>query len=135
MLEHFFINPMILDRLRHNPLRPYLESFAVLLSSLGYAISTGRSQLEFLSVFGRWLEQASIAVADLDEEVIATFLDERQRRGFSRLYNASTVPRFLEHLRQEGVVPHQAPDLDESPLCLLTSRYEKYLREERGLTT
>jgi len=135
MLEHFFDNPVIVERLRGNPLGQHLESFAVLLTNLGYATSTARYQLGFLAVFGRWLEQAGIAVADLDEEVIDIFLDKRRRRGFSRRHNASIVPRFLEHLRQEGVVPYQAPDLDESPLGLLTSRYEKYLREERGLTT
>lgn len=135
MLENFFDDPAIVERLRGNPLGQHLESFAVLLTNLGYATSTGRSQLEFLSVFGRWLGQAGIAVADLDEQVIDTFRDERRRRGFSRRHNASTAPRFLEHLRQEGVVPHKAPDLDESLLGLLTSRYEKYLREERGLTT
>jgi len=135
MLESFFDDPTIVERLRGNPLGQHLESFAVLLANLGYATSSGRSQLEFLSVFGRWLEQADITIADLDEQVIDTFLDERRRRGFSRRHNASTVPRFLEHLRQEGIVPYHAPDLDESPLGLLTRRYEKYLREERGLTT
>jgi site-specific recombinase XerD len=135
MLEYFFDNPVALGRLQRNPLRPHLESFAVLLSSLRYTASTARPQLEFLSVFGRWLVQEGIAVTDLDEEIIDSFFGERRRQGLSPRYHASTVRRFLEHLRNEGIVPLTEPVTDESPLALLTSRYEKYLREERGLST
>ena len=82
MLERFFSDPEVAQRLRCGPLGPYLGSYVASVDALGYARSTTRGQLWFLAELGRWLEREAIAVAELDERVAETFLNERRcRRG------------------------------------------------------
>ena len=130
MLEHFFDNPVAVERLRSESLGPYLDSFAASLARLGYARCTAESQFGLLAKMGRWLACHELTVADLEERITNRFLDEegRRRRG-----DRATLRRFLDHLRREGViaVPERVPE--EQPLARLESQYEQYLRVERGL--
>jgi site-specific recombinase XerD len=134
MLERFFSDPEVAQRLRRGPLGPYLDSYTASVDALGFARSTTRGQLWFLADLGRWLGRQEIAVADLDERVAETFLNQRRRRrGGLRRSDAATYCRFLDHLRKEGVVGPAESRAEESVLDGLTRRYEAYLKQERGL--
>ena len=105
MLERFFSDPEVSQRLRRGPLGPYLDSYAALVDALGFARSTTREQLWFLAELGRWLGRQAVAIADLDERVAETFLNQRRRRrGGLHRSDAATYCRFLDHLRKEGVI-------------------------------
>lgn len=134
MLERFFSDPEVAQRLRRGPLGPYLDSYAATVDALGYAQSTIREQLWLLAELGRWLGRQAVSVADLDERVAEPFLTERRtRRGGLRRSDAATYCRFLDHLRKEGVVAPPESRSEESVLDGLTRRYEAYLKRERGL--
>jgi site-specific recombinase XerD len=135
MLEHFFDNPLVVEHLRSDPLGAYLDSFAASLAALGYARFTGRSQIDLLARMGRWLAGNELTVTDLEERIVSRFVDERCLQGHRGKGDRATVRRFLEHLRQAGVIPVRERVPDEHPLALLESRYEQYLRMERGLST
>ena len=82
----------------------------------------------------RWLGRQAVAIADLDERVAETFLNQRRRRrGGLHRSDAATYCRFLDHLRKEGVVAPPESRSEESVLDGLTRRYEAYLKRERGL--
>jgi hypothetical protein len=49
MLEEFFDNPMVVDRLRSGPLNPHLDSFAGSLAGMGYARATLQALVRLLS--------------------------------------------------------------------------------------
>ncbi len=134
MLERFFSDPEVVQRLRRGPLGPHLDSYAAWVNALGYAQSTTREQLWFLAGLGRWLQRQAVSVADLDEQVAETFLHQRRRRrGGVPRSDAATYCRFLDHLRKEGVVAPAENRPEESVLDELTRRYEAYLKRERGL--
>lgn len=135
MLEEFFDDPAAVQRLRGDPLGPHLDSFAGSLASLGYAVATGRGYLTFLAALGQWLVRASVAIADVDERVVAAFLDEQRRRGGLRKGQVSIVGRLLAHLREKAVIPLLEVESKETPLASLEGQYERYLRTERGLAT
>ena len=135
MLEHFFDNPLVLERLRSGLLSPHLDSFAASLAALGYARFTGRAQLDLLGRMGRWLAGNALTVADLDERVVSRFLDEECGQGHLRRGDRATGRRFLEHLHRSGVIPVPEGVSDQHPLALIESRYAHYLRVERGLST
>ena len=134
MLEHFFDDPGVVERLRGEPLSPHLDSFAASLADLGYARCTGREQIDLLARMGRWLAGNALTVADLEERIVSRFLDEGCCQGHPRRGDRSTVRRFLEHLRRGGVIPVPEGVCDQPPLALLESRYAQFLRTERGLT-
>jgi site-specific recombinase XerD len=134
MLEHFFDNPVVVERLRSDPLSSHLDSFAAALADLGYARFTGRSQIGLLARMGRWLAGNEFTVADLEERIVSRFLDEECCQGHQRRGDRATVRRFLEHLRRGGVIPVREAVSDQHPLALVESRYAQFLRVERGLS-
>jgi site-specific recombinase XerD len=135
MLEHFFDNPVVVERLRSNPLSPHLDSFAASLAALGYARFTGRAQIDLLARMGRWLAGSEFTVADLDEQIVSRFFDEVRCQGHQRRGDRGTGCRFLEHLRRGGVIPMPEGVSDQQPLALIEGRYAHYLKVERGLST
>jgi site-specific recombinase XerD len=134
MLEHFFDNPAVVERLRSDPLSPHLDSFAASLADLGYARFTGREQIDLLARMGRWLVGNALTVADLEERIVSRFLDEQCCRRHPRRGDRATVRRFLERLRRGGVIPVPAGVCDQPPFALIESRYAQFLRTERGLS-
>ena len=120
------------ERFQDNPLRFHLQALATSLVEDGYADETVRSKLGLLADFGRWFGRTGLAVAHLDDRLVEAFVKHRQqvRRGDSK-----TLEQLLDHLRKRAVIPDREPVRDMSPLAGILSRYEKYLRSERGLVT
>jgi site-specific recombinase XerD len=134
MVERSFSDAEVAQRLRRGPLGPYLDSYAATIDALGFARSTTRTQLWFLSDLGRWLQRQAVSVAHLDERVVEAFLsDRRRRRGGLHRSDVATARRFLGHLRKKGVIAPTESRGEESALDGLMRRYEAYLKRERGL--
>jgi site-specific recombinase XerD len=107
-----------------------LRRFASSLTEQGYAENTLREKVKLLAKCGEWLKRNGLAVADLDEPLVETFLKRRHRvhRGDSK-----TLQQFLDHLRRQNVVPARNLPPDRSPLAQILNRYETHLSTERGL--
>ena len=134
MVECFISDAAVARRLRGGPLGPHIDSYITTIDALGFAESTVRTQLWFLSDLGQWLEQQSVPIADLDEQGVEAFLDDRRsRRGGLHRSDVATASRFLGYLRDEKiVVPAEIP-VSESASGDLVERFEVYLSRERGL--
>lgn len=133
MLENLFKDPAAIERLRRDPLGPYLDSLATSLVDLGYTGSTVRCYVRCLAGFGRWMVRAGVGIGDLDDRVVDAFVDERRRQGRFRSIHRATVRHLLEHLRDQGIVPIPERTCEHSPAAQLVSRYEEYLKVERAL--
>jgi integrase/recombinase XerD len=135
MLEKF-LERLGADKLeQRNPLLVHVQSLAASLMEGGYAATTMQSKLGLIVDLGQWLGRRELAVTDLDERRIETFIAGRQRNGQCRRGDRTTASQLLDYLREHKVVQRVAPRRDESPLATLLDRYEKHLRSERGLTT
>jgi integrase/recombinase XerD len=135
MLEKF-LECLGADKLeQRNPLLVHVQSLAASLMECGYAATTMQSKLGLIVDLGQWLGRRGLAVTDLDERRIETFIAGRRRNGLCRRGDRTTASQLLDHLREHNVVQRVAPRRDESPLATLLDRYEKHLRSERGLTT
>jgi site-specific recombinase XerD len=133
MLENFFPDRAALERHRASLLGPHLDSFVAALCELGYTRSTVRARLQLLDHLGQWLGRQSLALADLQEQAVNRFLDERRRKGHRRKGDARAARQFLEYLRENGVVRAPQSAADKSPLATLRRQYEHHLEKERGL--
>ncbi len=131
MLESSFQNLVAAKRLP-DPVIAHLRSFTTSLIERGYADSTVGQKLQFLTNFGQWLARNNSAVTNLDERLVEVFLkrNRRPRRGDSQ-----TLRQFLDHLLSHKVVCARNVACDRSPCADILSRYETYLRTERGLVT
>ena len=135
MLETCFAKRWVAPRLRQSYLGAYLDSFAAADTAVGYAGSTVRAQLKLLWKFGRWLEQRRIPPSDLHEENLKQFLAESNWKDPLRRGYGATLQRFLDHLRQRGVVVSAEIPIDDSPTAHLLRKYETHLVQERGLAS
>lgn len=133
MLDRILKRSAVVARRRAGILGPYLDSFLVAATELGYTSSTMRTQLWVLGNLERWLKRKRLPVVALNEEVLKRFLDHRRREGGRGRSESRTAHQLLEHLRRKGVVPLPEPTVDHSPLAVLGERFEDYLRKERGL--
>jgi len=134
MLDQFFRDGAVAQRLRVNPLGSHLDSFVAVVSRLGYARSTIRTQLWLLADLGRWLRRRALGIKALRARVTEDFIGRRRCAGRLGRGDAATLRLFLDHLRAEDVIPPPPPLVDRSPLGRLKARYEEYLRKERGLS-
>jgi len=134
MSENLF-KPEVAERLRGDPLGAHLDSVARSLVALGYASSTVRTYLSCLGDFSGWIERSDVAVCDLDDRIVDTFVDERRRQGRLLRSHRAAIRRLVEHLRDQGIVRAPTPERASEPLpaARLVSQYEEYLRAERGL--
>jgi site-specific recombinase XerD len=133
MFENFLPNRAAAERLKVGPFGPHLDSFVAALCELGYTRQTVRVRLRLLDDLGRWLGRQSLALADLHEQSIDLFLEDRRRKGRLRKGHARAARHFLEHLREQGTVRLPEPAADESPLGTLRRLYQSHLQKQRGL--
>ena len=135
MLEKFLERLGADQRGQRNPLLVQVLPFADSLMESGYAGTTIQSKLGLLIDLGEWLRRRGLAVKDLDERRIETFITDSRRNGLLRRGDRTTLRQLLDHLREHHVVQRVTPTCDVSPLAAILDRYEKHLRSERGLTT
>jgi integrase len=114
MIEHFFPNPVVLERLHAGPLGTDIDAFAQQLSERGYAVWTAQYAMRLLAALGTWLVQKDLAITDLDEPALEAFLLWRYREFRQHRDDRSVLALLLEYLREKGVVvpalEHQAAD-------------------------
>lgn len=130
MVDQFFRAQAALARLHAGPLGPYMDSLARFLSEQTYAKQTIQARLRAVSRLSHWLERQALGVGELDEEVVARFLEQAPRRvRKSRV----AFKILLEHLRADEVVPAK----QESPPSALDDalqEFAEHLTQDRGLS-
>jgi len=134
MANRFAKDYIVFDRYRKSVLGTHVNSFMSAGVDLGYSPSTMRTQQQLLKNFIRWVQENDIVISNIDESITDRFLLESGRKGAVRRGDNKTLHRFLDHLRQEGIIPHPKPSFNDSPLAHLKSQYDDYLLKERGLS-
>jgi site-specific recombinase XerD len=132
-VEQYFRYDGVRQRLRVGPLSDYLDTFAQTLSACGYATTTGQLHLRTIAGLSRWMSRHDFLTQDLGEQVVTQFLQDRRREGWVSNSDPKALALFLEHMRQENVVPRVAQSVEEDGLGQLQRDFERHLRQERGL--
>jgi hypothetical protein len=136
MLERCFKTPLTLHRLRGGPAGPFLDGFAESMCAEGYSSETSGCYLHAADHLGRWAARRGVAIADLDEDLLARFVRHLPRcrcRGGKRGGHKRVpfrVHAFLRYLREAGVVTTSAPEATRPPLV---TEYGAWMRDRRGL--
>jgi integrase/recombinase XerD len=117
-----------------SPWARYQDPFTTLIKELGYAPGSIQNQTRLITRFGEWLRRRQLEIHFLDETLVQHFLRSQPNpSSVRRGGGAATLYRFLDVLRQQGVVPPQKKTPLSSKQRLINS-YQQYLLEERGLT-
>ncbi len=111
----------------------HLTEFLATLPTAGYAETTRHDKRRLIVPFIGWVRGAQLAVADVDEACVSTFMARpSRRRRRPRDMARATLHQFLDHLRAAGVAPPRRP-VEPSPAETLVARYLDHLRNDRGL--
>jgi site-specific recombinase XerD len=106
--------------------------FLATLARAGYAEKTQHDKRRAIMPFIRWVRDARIAIAKLDEGCVGAFLGRPSRRRCKHRDPARAALRqFLEHLRLVGVVKPRRSEPSHAEGLVL--RYLDHLRTDRGL--
>jgi len=127
-----------LGQLRSTPLAPYAGVFEDYLRDGGYASSTQGRHLRCLVHFGRWMSQCGLDAEDLDEEVVAQFLDEHLPHcrcpapvGHTRAELRAALGHLLLVLRANAVIPERV--LETTPVDEELRCFDVHMDRVRGL--
>jgi len=132
MIERLFPDQRIRQHLCSGPLASYLDGFATVLTTLGYAKSMVKEKLRRVADLSRWLQRRELAVTALDEQRVEQFLTDRRRHPTGR-GGPQACRRFLSYLRQLGCIPPPREAIDDSPLQRIEHDFAHFLASERGL--
>lgn len=129
MLERCFTKPFTLRHLTGGSTGPLLDGFAGALLAEGYSLGSCRRHLWTAAYLGEWCARRGLAPADLDEEIVARFVQHRRgkRGGYDR--TPFRAQRFLRYLRESGV----ASCAPGSTQPAVVSELAAWMREQRGL--
>jgi len=127
-----------LDQLQATALAPHAGIYEGYLSERGYAPSTQGGYLRCLVHFGRWMSQCGLNAEDLDEEVVAQFLDEHLphcRCPAPVVHTREDLQAALGHLLvvllANAVIPERVSAT--TPVDEELSRFDVHMDQVRGL--
>jgi hypothetical protein len=120
------------SRFQLGRLGSFVEGYRVWLLERGYSLGTVEHELRFVGVLGRWMAAEDLAVAQLDSEVIAAFVEAHRVEGRSAAVVARGSRSLPIYLRELGVVGPERRD-PVTPLGALIEDYRKWLVGDRGL--
>jgi site-specific recombinase XerD len=131
MINQFFSDPKVLNRLHFGPLGLYIDAFAQSLLVKGYKPNTLKQKIMIVVSLSRWLNQKGLSVKDLDEAILNDFLLYKSRRGSIFKIEHPTLQALLQHLRESGVVTESVQIDDDYKR--IESSFTEYLFQDRGL--
>ena len=131
-----FKKPHSTERLADVPAEACLDGFANSLLTEGYSSCMSRAYVSAANHLAEWAARRGTIVADFDEDLLVCFVQHlsrchcRARKRAARKRVPFRVHRFLQYLRDVGVVRTSMPEPRRSPL---TNAYGAWMRDQRGL--
>jgi integrase/recombinase XerD len=142
MLEHYFVKPSTVDRIRASWIAPAIESYVAWLAENGYSDAVVHSRVPILVRFGEFARQAGAAsLADLPRHVDAFIADRVAERASIRA-DGRAGPSLAKDLRVqiEGMLDVALPGFERTgrryhpkPFAVEVPGFFDYLVAERGL--
>lgn len=122
---------MASTRRKPGRMAPYIEGLRARLAELRYTPDSIKLMLSLFGRLGRWMDDANVEVARLDEAVIASFLDVLRARGTRRVPGVRSFRALLSYLDSEGALIAKAAPA--SGVERLLANYRSWLVVDRGL--
>jgi len=128
-MNGFFKDSKTIERMTGGPLGQYVVDYALGLHAQGYTRLTGRRMLAMVAGFNQWLASNKIGTRRITSIHAKKYWQLRKRtRPNSRSTDRSALFRWLELLRQKGVIPQECPPR-LTPCEGLIEEYDRHLAE------
>jgi site-specific recombinase XerD len=134
MLEHTFVRPSVIARLRQSPLGPYVDAFAASLHQEGYAPYTIQRFLCAAEQYAQWIDAQGYTLGESDVDLV-----HRYSAGFPKYRNgnlpkaAQGLGALLRFLHHHGVTRPWQDGRALPPLEQWLHDYDAHLEHVAGL--
>ncbi len=130
-VNSYYTRLWILKRYLIGPIGPHLISFSEFLAKRGYSYATGQRYVREVGHLSRWLDQQGVGIAELNDQIIRTYLCFRFPDNHLQVKKWS-YQHLLRYLQQTGIVEIQKTV--ETPLDQCIARYQKHMVKNQGLS-
>jgi hypothetical protein len=138
MINTLFTRAKVLARFQQSILEPHLSDLAGDLHEHGYCDNVIRAYLGAAEKFGRWLSMANLNTSDVNEDLIARYLDEAVRphppsaAGRSDSHARTGLAHLMRFLREKQVSPPAAVTPPQTAAERWLSAFEQHLVQVAG---
>jgi site-specific recombinase XerD len=133
MIENFYPNPIVVQRLQAGPLRAHIDTFAQQLFDEGYALWTVKYSVRLLADLTTWMQQQGLTITDLAELPIHTFFQNRYQIRRPHRDDRAILKKLLVHLRTLGVIAVQVKAIGDPAYASMVLAFQQYLIYQRNL--
>ena len=134
MLEHIFVRPSVIARLRGGLLGPYVDDLTTFLHQEGYALSHIQRSLRAGDQFARWLHGQGAPLSAMDDAVLQRYVSGLRRYRSGHLPKAAQgLSHLVRFLQRQGVVSPRQAMLPILPLDQWLAAYDAHLAQVAGL--
>ena len=137
MLDKIYKDSRTIKELREGPIGNYIEDLARHYISHGYKAKNIKARFGVISGFNRWLVKNNLALTDLNEETLNTFIASRLKRTNTFITSGghAALERLLAELRQDGLIPNcEVNRTQPQSTNTWLQSYSEYLVQEKGLS-
>lgn len=133
MIQQCCPNPVVWQRLYAGPLGAHIDTCAQQLLHQGYASWTAKYTMRLLADLSSWLQRHAFAAADLHEQRVNDFLQDRYGRCRPHRQDRSIFRRLLTQLRDHGVLLVPMVETESGACSYIEDDFQHDLLQERGL--
>ncbi|MGZ8172893.1 tyrosine-type recombinase/integrase [Methylobacter sp.] len=133
MIENFYPNPIVVQRLQAGPLNTHIDTFAQQLFDAGYALWTVKYAVRLLADLTTWMQQQGLAITDLTELPVNTFFQHRYQLRCPHRDDQAILKKLLVHLRMLGVIAAPVKAIGDPAYASIVQAFQQYLIYQRNL--
>lgn len=133
MIEKFYPNPIVVQRLQAGPLSAHIDVFVQKLFDEGYALWTAKYAVRLLADLATWMQQQGLTITELAERPVNTFFQHRYQNRRPHRDDQALVKKLLAHLRAAGVIAAPVKTVADPPYTSIVQAFQQYLVCQRNL--
>lgn len=135
MIEHFYPNPIVVQRLQAGPLSSHIDTFAQQLFDEGYAMWTAKYAIRLLADLSTWMQQQGLTITDLAEQPVNAFFLHRYRIRRPHRDDRAILKKLLAYLRMADVIAKPVKAVGDPPYASIVLEFRQYLVCQRNLAS
>jgi site-specific recombinase XerD len=134
MLEHTFVRPGVIARLRQSPLGPYGDAFAASLHHEGYAPYNIQRFLCAAEKCTHWVHAQGYTISEIDADLVHRYIAGLPKYRNGNLPKAAQgLGAFVRFLHQHGVMRPRQDGRSAPPLEQWLHAYDTHLEQVTGV--
>lgn len=132
-LDDFLNGSWTIRDLRVGPFRDCIDLYTTRLRNDGYSTVTARYSVRIVNCFIQWMIRHRFDRCDISDQVVDRFFGDEDRGCGLRGGDTASIDRFLEVLREAGIVAPAVPH-PPSPTDQILECFRAFLDHRHGLS-